>query len=359
MVPPNATGKPHRVLFLTDCGPEVGGGHVMRCLSLAEALAARGAVCGFLAPPEVARVLDVFAGPEVERLTAKAGSLQWLVEAGAETAKTWRADAVVVDHYGLGGQQETLLRPGGARIVAIDDLAARRHDCDLLIDATLGRSSEAYAALIPAPASALTGPAYALLRPEYADGRGAALARRRPAAPPRRLLVSLGLMDFRGVTGRVMNLIRPALDELQVDIVVGSGASTVPWLRHVVDQDARLTLHVDTRDMAGLIAAADIGIGAGGSSTWERAALGLPSLSLILADNQQAVALELDRRGAAVAVETRGAGFAEALPQAFARLLGDGAFRTRLAETSAALCDGAGAARAADAILALVAQGKA
>lgn len=359
MIPPNATGKPHRVLFLADCGPEVGGGHVMRCLSLAGALMAQGAVCGFLAPPDTARVLDVFAGPDIERAPAAGGPLHQLVEAAAKAAASWRADLMVVDHYGLGASQETLLRGAGGRVVVIDDLAERAHDCDLLIDSTLGRAPDEYAALIPASAVALTGSAYALLRPEYAACRPAALARRRPAEPPRRLLISLGLMDLRGVTGRVLNLIRPALDGLAVDVVVGSGASTLPWLRHVVGQDPRLTLHVDTQGMAELIAAADIGIGAGGSSTWERAALGLPSLALILADNQQPLAFELDRRGAAVAVETRAAGLAEALPAAFGQLVGDGALRTRLAETSAALCDGSGAFRVAEAILGLVADKKA
>lgn len=359
MIPPNATGKPDRVLFLADCGPEVGGGHVMRCLSLARALAGQGAVCGFLAPPDAAKVLDIFAGAEVERLAVAGGPLHQLVDAAADAAHAWRAHAVVVDHYGLGASQETLMKRGGVRIAVIDDLAARAHDCDLIIDATLGRSPRDYAGLVPASAIALTGPAYALLRPEYAELREGALIRRRPAEPPSRLLVSLGLMDFRGVTGRVLNLIGPALGGLEVDVVVGSGASTLARLRRVVGQDARLRLHIDTRDMAGLIAAADIGIGAGGSSIWERSALGLPSLSLILADNQQDLALELDRRGAALAVETRGEGFAEALPAAFGRLLGDGALRTRLAETSAALCDGGGAVRSAAAILALIAERKA
>lgn len=359
MIPPNATAKSQRVMFLADCGQNVGGGHVMRCLALAGALIQRGAICAFLAASDVAAVLDVFGDKTIERLPASDGPLHALVEAGGRAAEAWGADAVVVDHYGLEAGQEAVLRGAGRRIAVIDDLARRRHDCDLVIDASLGRAPQDYVPLVPPGACALTGPGFALLRPEYAKGRKAALKRRKPRAAPRRLLVSLGLMDFHGVTGRVLHLLQPLLGPLAVDAVVGSTASSLPWLKHVASQDRRLTLHVDTKRMARLIAEADIGIGAGGSSTWERAALGLPSLSLILADNQRDVALELDRQEAAIAVETRGAGFAEALPEAFRRLAEDGGLRARLSRNSAALCDGSGALRAADAILGLVADRKA
>ena len=114
-----------------------------------------------------------------------------------------------------------------------------------------------------------------------------------------------------------------------------------------------MRLHVDTRDMAALIAAADVGIGAGGSSIWERATLGLPSICLILADNQRDITFGLDRRGAGLVVEARGETFAADLQAAFGRLLGDGVLRRRLSETSAALCDGQGADRAAEAVLEL------
>jgi UDP-2,4-diacetamido-2,4,6-trideoxy-beta-L-altropyranose hydrolase len=259
----------------------------------------------------------------------------------------------VVDHYGLSAPQERLFRRSGACVVCIDDLANRPHDCELLIDATLGRGAEAYAGLVQPGTKVLSGPDHALLRPEYAKARKAALARRKPNEAPARLLVSLGLMDLQGITGRALNLIGPLLGEFEVDIAVGASATSLTWLEHLARQDPRLKLHVDTRDMAGLIAAADIGIGAGGASTWERATLGLPSISLILAANQETLARELDQRGAAIAVDARERSFAEALPTAFRRLRDDPALRESLSRTSAALCDGRGAERAAQAVLAL------
>ena len=344
-----------RILVLADCGPDVGGGHVMRCVALAQALLARGAACAFMAPPDVARVLDAFAPAGLERRPAPRGQLHELIDATARAADAWSADAVLVDHYGIGARQEQVLRGQGRRVLTIDDLADRRHDCDLLIDPTLGRESAVCQGLTPEGCRLLLGPDFALLRPEFAAARTAALARRRPQDPPQRLLVSLGLMDHRGITGRVMNLIGSRLDDLEIDVAIGSDATSLTWLRHRAERNDRVRLHLDARNMAELIAAADIGGGAGGASAWERATLGLPSLSLVLAANQAEVAAELDRRGAVIAVDARGRDFAESLPAAFERLLASPELRTGLSRTSAGLCDGGGAERAAEAILGVLA----
>ena len=339
-----------RVLFLPDCGPEVGGGHVMRCLALARALMARGAVCAMLASAEAAGVLDAFGPEGLERIGLGPTPDGGLVLAAAEAARGWRPDVVLIDHYGLAAADERRIGPVTS---VIDDLADRPHACRLLVDPSLGRTADAYRGLTPAGCRVLAGPDYALLGPAYAEARAVSLHGRRPAERPRRLLVSLGLMDLHGVTGAVMDLIRPRLGDLVTDVVVGSAAPSLPALRALAEADPRIRLHVDSRDMAGLIASADIGIGAGGVSTWERATLGLPSISLILADNQRPLAAELDHRGAVLAVEAWGPVFATALPAAFERLLADAPLRTRLSETSASLCDGGGAARVAEAVLAL------
>jgi UDP-2,4-diacetamido-2,4,6-trideoxy-beta-L-altropyranose hydrolase len=341
-----------RVLFLADSGEDIGGGHLLRCLTLAQALAEQGAVCAFAAKPSAIRVLDVF-GAGVERLPVADLDPPTLAEETARAADAWGAQAVVVDHYGLDERQQRVLQGQDRRVAVIDDLADRAHDCSLLIDPSLGRAAEDYAGLAPG-ARVLAGPGYALLRPEYVRARPDALARRRPEDPPRRLLISLGLTDFRGVTGRALNLIDPLLGELEVDVALGSSGASLIWLRRLAERNANVRLHVDTRQMAELIAAADIGLGAGGASSWERAVLGLPSVSLILTSNQDAMAREMERQGAALAVDARAASFARELPAAFERLLGDGALRSQLSRASAALCDGLGAGRAATAILAML-----
>ena len=132
-----------RIVFLADAGPSVGGGHVMRCLTLAEALTRAGAVCAFAATPQVASVLDVFAGPEIARLGADAGAPHVLAAQAAHAAKAWAADAAVIDHYRFAPEDEALVSAAVRRTLALDDLR-RPHVCDLVLDSNLGRTAADY-----------------------------------------------------------------------------------------------------------------------------------------------------------------------------------------------------------------------
>ncbi len=327
----------------------------MRCLTLAGALAARAAVCAFAGTPPAASILKAFGADAVEILAAEAADPPGLAQQAAGLAEDWNAGVVVLDHYGLGAARETALRAGGRKIVVLDDLADRAHDCDLLIDPGLGRAAEDYGGLVPAGATVLTGPDYALVRPAFAAARSASLARRGEGGPPRRALVSLGLTDVGGITARAVQAILPVLGDVALDVVLGAGAASLPALTALAARDPRIEVHVDVRDMAALMARADIAVGAGGSSVWERACLGLPSILLILADNQRVLARELDRRGASVTVDARRAGdLAPAFPDAWARIIADPEQRASLVYASSSLCDGLGAERSAEAVLALV-----
>ena len=336
-----------RVLFIADAGPKVGGGHLMRCLTLAAALAQRGAACAFVDHPGAAAMLDAFAEPRMTRLAV--GELD--VHAARQVAADWAADAVVVDHYGVACAQEQALQAPGRLMAVIDDLADRPHDCDLLLDPGLGRDASSYAGLIPTRATALTGPDYALVRPEFAALRPASLERRRQGAPVQRLLIALGLTDLEAITARVVEAVIPVADGLELDVVVGRGAASLPALAALSGDNPRLQVYVETTGMGALMAAADLAVGAGGSSTWERACLGLPSLNLVLADNQRGLAVELERRGASVLLEASNSRLGERLRAEVAALRVDGSRREALSEASARLCDGRGAERAAEALL--------
>lgn len=169
-----------------------------------------------------------------------------------------------------------------------------------------------------------------------------------------RVLVSLGLTDVGGITGRTIQALLPAADDLLFDVVIGAGAPSFVGLQTLADQ-GRIDLHVQTQHMAELVAEADVAIGAGGSSLWERACLGLPSVTLVLADNQRDLAMRLDEAGATLALDARWPGFETRLASAFRRLVEDDALRLSVTQASAQLCDGKGADRAAAAVLALLA----
>lgn len=337
-----------RILFFADAGAGVGGGHVMRCLTLADALGRSGAVCAFAATPAASAVLDAFAGEAVERLAIPAGEPGACVAAAAQQALAWRAHAAVLDHYGAGLDEEAALRAAVSRLLVIDDLR-RPHLCDLALDSNLGRAAADYPGL-----DALCGPAFALVRPAFAALRADSLARRARGGEVARILVSLGLTDLGGVTARVVRALLPQLGERALDVVVGGAAASLPLLRRLAERDRRLDLYVDTPDMAQLTARADLAIGAGGSSVWERCCLGLPTLTVVLADNQRANSEALVAAGAAAMVDATAADFDAHLAEACVRLIGDGGLRRRLSAASAALCDGLGAERVAARVLGMI-----
>lgn len=332
-----------RILFVVDAGLRVGGGHVMRSLTLAQALSRQGAACAFMGPPAASAVLQTF-GPDTHVVTAASSEPRDLAAAiGAE-----QFDAVVFDHYGLGAREHRAMGQGRP-VLVIDDLADRPLGADVVVDSGPGRKAEDYNGLIADETRLLLGPTYAPVRPEFAALRTTALAWR--GEPVQRLLVSMGLTDVEGVTARVVERLRPKVGDAGLDIVLGGEAPSLVGLSKVARRDPRLAIHVDTPHMARLTAEADIAIGAAGSSTWERCVLGLPSILVVLAQNQRPAATALAELQAALVVDAAAADFDLQFDRALMRLLRDAELRRRLAANSAALCDGLGAGRVATAFL--------
>jgi UDP-2,4-diacetamido-2,4,6-trideoxy-beta-L-altropyranose hydrolase len=341
-------------LFFADAGPEVGGGHVMRCLTLARALAFRGAVCAFVESRAAAPILRRFGWP-AQTLLAMSGELDLggLIAYADDFAERFEADVVVLDHYKAGAAEEETLRINGRRIVVIDDLADRRHVCHLLVDPAFGRRKEHYDGLTPPDALVCVGPAHALVRPDFAGARQRAMSRRARHAPVRRALVALGLTDVGGITARVAKALAPAIGDVRLDIVVGGDAPSLRALEAAARQDRRLRLWIDSAEMASLMADADIAIGAGGSSVWERATVGLPAATAILADNQRVMIEQMAAAGLTLALDSAASDFEARLREAWGVLVADPELRWRLTERSADLCDGHGAQRVADAVMRL------
>ena len=343
----SSPAKAPRILFVVDAGATVGGGHVMRSLSLARALEAQGATCAFVTPPAVGHVLAAFA-PDMAQVVAFSTEPRDL----AKAASGEKFAAVVFDHYGLSEREHRAIGQGRPALV-IDDLADRPLGADLVLDSGPARRAEDYAGLVEDEAELLLGPTYAPLRPEFAGLRDAALAWR--GEPVGRLLVSLGLTDVGGITSRVVERLRLRIGDIGLDIVLGADAPSLPGLSKVATRDPRLTLHVDTPHMARLTAEADVAVGAAGSSIWERCALGLPSVIVVLAENQRPAAQTLAERGAALMLDAAQPDFEPALDRALMRLLTDAGLRRELAAKSAEICDGLGAPRVAEAFLARIA----
>ncbi|HEX3916406.1 MAG TPA: UDP-2,4-diacetamido-2,4,6-trideoxy-beta-L-altropyranose hydrolase [Caulobacteraceae bacterium] len=346
---------PQRVLFLADAGPTVGGGHVMRCLTLARALTSRGAECAFVESRAAAPILRRFGWPQQTLLALVATeNLSDLLQYAGDFAGRFEPDIVVTDHYGVDGSHETALAwAGQRRVVAIDDLADRPHNCDLVVDPGYGRKADAYAGLVAARTRVLAGPSYALVRPEFASARQRAMSRRAKHGRIGRALVSLGLTDVGAVTGRVVQALQPMLGDVRLDVVIGAGTPSIEALSALAASDRRIHLWIDTAEMASLMADCDIAIGAGGSSVWERATVGLPSATVILAENQRPMIERMAAMGFTLALDVAAGDFEAQLAQAWQVLIADTPTRWRLAEASSELCDGQGAERVAEAVLGL------
>jgi UDP-2,4-diacetamido-2,4,6-trideoxy-beta-L-altropyranose hydrolase len=315
----------------------------MRSLTLAGALSAQGAACTFMGPPAVTALLDAFA-PGAARLAAASTEARDL----AAAVGTEQFDAVVFDHYGLSARDHRAMGQGRP-VLVIDDLADRPHGADIVVDSGPGRKAEDYDGRIPEEARLLLGPNFAPVRPEFAALRETALAWR--GEPVQRILVAMGLTDVGGITARIVERLRPRIGEAGLDIVLGAGAPSLAGLTKVARRDGRLAVHVDTPHMARLTAEADIAVGAAGSSAWERCTLGLPTLMIVLAENQRPAAEALAERSAALVADISSLDFEAQFDRALTRLMVDADLRRRLAAASSDLCDGLGAGRVATAFL--------
>ena len=294
------------VCIRADASLRIGSGHVMRCLTLAEELSELGAKATFLSrelPGNYCELIERKGFPCVrlpvivdpgDTIVNDPSSSAWLgctPEADGEQS----ADAIdllgapvdwlIVDHYSLDSAWERQLRARSRRIMVIDDLANRRHDCDLLLDQNYYRQSERrYDGLVPAHCRTLLGPKYALLRREFRSAMRIAIAR---SGEVRRILVFLGGSDADNVTTRVLEaFVLTGIRDIALDVVVGASNVHGSEIEALCRMLGNASFHVQVDNMATLMARADLAIGAGGATTWERCALGLPTLTVVVADNQ-------------------------------------------------------------------------
>jgi len=217
---------------------------------------------------------------------------QQTVEALEEVVVDW----LVVDHYALDRRWEARLRLNANKIMVIDDLADRAHDCDLLLDQNLVLGSRLrYAALVPSACECMLGPRYALLQPEYAELRPR--AGRRDVAV-RRILVFFGGSDQHNLTGLVISaFLALQRDSIAMDVVINSQSPHAVAIQELAHRYSYITIHHTLPSLAPLMLKADLAIGAGGVAAWERCCLGLPSLVVATGENQLPSCEALDHAG--------------------------------------------------------------
>ncbi|RYZ82612.1 MAG: UDP-2,4-diacetamido-2,4,6-trideoxy-beta-L-altropyranose hydrolase, partial [Proteobacteria bacterium] len=222
--------------------------------------------------------------------------LKQSIEAAGNKAFDW----VIIDHYGIDFRWEQGMRPFTKNVMVIDDLANRKHDCDLLLDQTLGREEVEYSGLTNESTRILVGSRFALLRPEFSELRDFSL-KRRAEFKMENILVSLGGIDSGNSTQRVLETIEQmeVPEGVLISVVLGEKSPHIHSIKNFsTTTKLRLKIEVGSKEMARLMSGADCAIGAAGATSWERCCLGVPSIILVLAENQENIANQLGNVGA-------------------------------------------------------------
>ncbi|WP_085992720.1 UDP-2,4-diacetamido-2,4,6-trideoxy-beta-L-altropyranose hydrolase [Oceanobacillus senegalensis] len=297
------------VFIRTDASKDIGTGHVMRSLVLAEDLKKENVKVTFicrLLPGNLMGYIkkhgfNVLSLPTPEDVPLDYYNWfknNWKKDVH-QTIQTisdqYEIDWFIIDHYAIDKKWEQKIRPYVRKIMIIDDLANRSHDCDLLLDQNLYRDMrQRYIKLTPEKTTLLLGGRYFLLRREFRD-----ITNMKRSTSVKRILISFGGSDPTNETMKALKAIKLLKrTDISVDVVIGVSNSNVATIKQFCEQTPHVNLYVQVNNISELMIKADIGIGAGGSTTWERCYVGLPTITIEVADNQKEILSYLSERGA-------------------------------------------------------------
>lgn len=316
-----------KIVFRADASTRMGTGHIMRCLTLAQAFQSDGHDVSFICKKIKGDLIEFvqskgFAVNVVEHGSGRAlrffdednqGSkldhADWLGGSQIDDAVSCKVildrikpDWLIVDHYSLDYRWQILLKPYYRKLMVIDDLGDRNHICDVLLDQNYGADAYKYLNKVPENCILLTGSKYSLLRPEFSEWRSLSLKRRHSKQVIKKVIITMGGMDPDNFTGKILEQLKECDLPHDVKFVAVLG-SQAPNINLVERQSKEMTLPVSVKtgveNMAELMASCDFAIGAAGSTTWERCCLGLPTIQMVIAENQRPIAQALVNKGAA------------------------------------------------------------
>jgi UDP-2,4-diacetamido-2,4,6-trideoxy-beta-L-altropyranose hydrolase len=302
-----------KVAIRVDASIMIGTGHVMRCRTLANVLRQYGAEVIFIMRDHKGHLKSlilnddykiIFLKKPFKKYSGNSKYAEWLgvsqeldAQETIEGLKSISCDWIIVDHYGIDENWEKLIRHHCKKIMVIDDLFNRRHDCDLLLDQNYCRNYELrYKEKIPQDCKLLIGPRFTLLSNEYLKKR--LIQQQKKLISINRLLVYVGGSDNDNVTEKILKALSlNELKNLEVDLVIGKNFQFRESLIKKAKARNRTNIYENLDSLASLIMQADAAIGAGGGSLWERMCLGLPSFVISIAENQIPGCLALNDAG--------------------------------------------------------------
>ncbi|MEH6480034.1 MULTISPECIES: UDP-2,4-diacetamido-2,4,6-trideoxy-beta-L-altropyranose hydrolase [Pseudoalteromonas] len=345
-----------KVVIRADASSHIGSGHIMRCLVLADRLKLDGHDVLFATRPQSGDLVTYIKqrGFSIYELQQPAN---WLVPISTADYAAWlqvteyddaqefasafdSPDLVITDHYGIGAQWHELVKKAyNCKIIAIDDLV-REHAADLIIDQTLLREPSEYH-LLNSKATVLTGTQYAIINTHFSHRHSSQLIALNTLSNTPRLLLSMGGVDTPNATLHVLNVLKKSVNPPITTVLLSPKAPHYKSVTEFAMKHSAWLTHIDfVDDMATLMCEHDIAIGAPGSTSWERACVGLPSIVIALADNQKTICKNLETVGAAISVELEA--ISTTLMKAYEQLIAD---YSKMRTINLQLCDGQGVKR--------------
>lgn len=303
------------LVFRTDSSYTIGLGHIMRCMTLARALSRLGHAVHFISRENEGNIIGMLEKEyPVQRLERAANNFiqennyaSWLGQSWeTDFEETTQAlsqiadkpvDWLISDHYGIDWQWESAIKNHVSRLMVIDDLANRKHHCDILLDQTFGRCSSDYRSLVNSTCELFLGAQYILLRDVFFKLREKAIKKRAMTKQLKTVLITMGGTDPHNMTQWIIDVLMSASLPLHYDIVLG------PQAKHresILSQTlpSNVHIHENVSDMENYMLRADLSISAAGMTAWERCCLGLPTLLIVTAENQWNNAKQLSNSGA-------------------------------------------------------------
>lgn len=291
--------KPGVLVVRADAGASIGRGHVMRCLALGQMWQDRGGECIFvfaLEPGSLREKLEA-QGMRVCLIDGAVGSTEDMEQTIA-VARDYGAEWVVLDGYNFSSANQKQIKDAGLRLLCLDDNADYEHYfADIILNQNIHADESMYPRKSCEEYSRLfLGTEFSLLRREFLKNRSAAAERR---VPVRRVMVTMGGGDPDNITGKVLSALG-GFEDLQLKVIVGGSNQNYSQLREQVDSlacECEIIYDADDRQMCEAMLWADFAISAAGSTVWELLLMKLPGVVMALAENQEGIARELERRG--------------------------------------------------------------
>ena len=334
-----------KVVFRVDASLQMGTGHVMRCLTLANELKQKNHEIVFICRELTGNLIllikyPVLILPKNDDFQSDGLYLNWLgVTQEQDAEQTIKVipkniDLLIVDSYALDEIWHKQLKPYTKKIMVIDDLADRQFDCNVLLNQNLGTQIEDYKDKVLNNCELLLGCDYALLRPEFPNLREKALIKRKNTKVIKNILISMGGSD---ITNKTYDILQEVSDDLNIVVILGGISPHNKIIKNYAKSKKNVKVVVDADNISSLMFDADLAIGAGGSTSWERCCLGLPTLLYVLAENQRKIAGNLEQLGAVKIVDN--------LKVNLQNILNNFSFWQIMSEKAQTVCDGIGVKR--------------